>query len=121
MNTLIKNQPKTTPRIISILAMSIAALSEPISEYLEQIKDPTGIFSQMPMTDPEDWLEMYRRLSRLRKMTRAILVNFDQAEKWTRSFYNEIARGMNELNLNDSQIKELNNILCWAYKYNEKI
>jgi len=71
MNTLIKNQPKTTPRIISILAMSIAALPEPISEYLEQIKDPTGVFSQLPISDPEDWLEMYRKPSRRRKMTRA--------------------------------------------------
>ena len=38
MNTLIKNQPKTTPRIISILAMSIAALSEPIGKIYHNTK-----------------------------------------------------------------------------------
>jgi hypothetical protein len=94
MNTLLENQPKTHPRVISMLAMSIAALSEPISEYLGQIKDPRGIFTQLPMPDPEDWLEMYRRPSRLKNMVRAILVNFGQAEKWTRSFYNEMEKGM---------------------------
>jgi hypothetical protein len=77
-----------------MIASYLASLAEPISEYLEQIKDPTGIFTQLPIPDPEDCLEMYRRPSRLKNMVRAILVNFGQAEKWTRSFYNEIEKGM---------------------------
>jgi len=101
-----KNKSKDNPILLRMIASYLASLAEPISEYLEQIKDPTGIFSQLPIPDPDDWLEMYRRPSRLKRMTRSILVNFDKAEKWSKSFYSEIEKGMDELKLTDSQIEE---------------
>lgn len=101
------NKSNSNPKIIHMLAMTLAALAEPISDYLQHIKDPSGIFNQLPVPDLKVWLEMYRKPSRLKKMNRAMIVNLQEAEKMAKEFQNNILAGVKELNITDEQMNEI--------------
>ena len=67
----INNSLNEKPRLINTTAVQLASMAEPIYEYLDQIKNQEGTVSQLPVVDIDDWLDIYRRPSRLKKLTKA--------------------------------------------------
>ena len=87
-----------------MLAIQMIAFAEPLSEYLAQVKEQSGLLAQLPIPDLDEWLDLYKKPSRLKKMFRTFIVNFQEAEKLASEYYNSLMNGLKDLNLNEAQV-----------------
>lgn len=70
------------PEIISIMNTQLVSFAEPLAEYLEQIKEKKGVIAQLPIPDLDDWLDIYKKPSRLKKMFRSLILSIPTAESF---------------------------------------
>jgi len=69
------NTVNSKPEIISIMNTQLVSFAEPLAEYLEQIKEKKGVIAQLPIPDLDDWLDIYKKPSRLKKMFRSLILS----------------------------------------------